>query len=64
MGNLCCKQSKVDPDQIQNLQNQGMLQWHMLHFQLSHLSQFGQNHLGTFEHFFEQVIGIFYCAII
>ena len=25
MGNLCCKQSKVDPDQIQNLQNPGML---------------------------------------
>jgi len=25
MGNLCCKQSKIDPDQIQNLQNQGKL---------------------------------------
>ena len=35
MGNLCCKQSKVDPDQIQNLQNQGMLRWS----QLSQMSQ-------------------------
>ena len=63
MGNLCCKQSKVDPDQIQNLQNQGMLRWSQLS-QMSQVSQFGSNHLGTFEHFFEQVIGIFYCAII